>query len=714
MERFRLKEITATLLFFTTCFFCYGQFSFTPKRANLNLKFSNETGWTISDITGSKILTSFKDQNAYIQIVDHQLKIYTLPNGLWNTHPTLQFMNKIHIPHQTFVIATNPSRFDSFSSFWISATGGHIRIFKYDETFEITTPDGKKQKRSNQNVTNHIFINGNSKTQISSRNTIFMISPKGTIFEIDHKLNIWRFILTNRTLTPWTSDPPTEKMVFHIFDSKDFKTLIPIGKKGNKYIFQIINHENKMGIASLSTDYFQIEYPIPPLFDFISPSLYTDYHMVYNDNKLGTLHFLALADENEIPMFKTEYTGAKKSITSHANQNISQPLLIDYSPLSKTKSSQNQEYLETNHLFGIEKISDDLLLYNEYDKEKEIHASGLYRVSQENWYISPNQNLLKSFPNAILDFKITADGKPSYSVYSRNGGGLALNIVDKNSSKFLFLTCQVLEMEIDSMTCIPEYDTNIFKIRVNGKWGLIEIQNENFKILLAPTYKRITHLGEKKSLVLTKEHSFDWFGVNYSISNSLPQLITDQNPLIIYEHNSFTKAQNATIGTAQYIHELYIYNNPNTKESLIYDTKENLPVLITNYTKAYPTFLHTVTYFHTKPRHSILNYNLKIQKITNFDSIHIQGNLTLFLRKDMPKETFTPSNITIKNYQIGSALINNKRIKGVQKYGEIYFHNSLFIAKDASKWIIIDPEGKQNFPQGHPSFAAAIQYINRL
>ncbi len=118
-----LKRLTTTLLFLFISTFVWSQFSFTPKRTNIKFFHSDSTGWKITDITGSETLTTFNHSNAYVQVINGSVIVYTMVEGLWNTHPNPQFMDKIHIPHKEFKVHNDPSRFDSYSSFWISSKG---------------------------------------------------------------------------------------------------------------------------------------------------------------------------------------------------------------------------------------------------------------------------------------------------------------------------------------------------------------------------------------------------------------------------------------------------------------------------------------------------------------------------------------------------------------------------------------------------------------
>lgn len=710
------KKLTTTLLLFFTSLLGLSQFSFTPKKANIQLKYSAETGWTVFDITGTKTITTFLNQNAYLQIIGDQLNIYTMSNGLWNTHPPSKFMDKIHIPHESFHIETNPSRFDAFSSFWISATGGHIRIFKYKETISTKRKDGTLEKRSNQNVANRIFLNGNSKTQISSKNTLFMIAPKGNIFEIDHELNIWRFILTNRTLTPWTSEPPTEKMVFHIFDPIEFKSIIPVGKKDNRYIFQIIDHHNKMGIASLSMDYFQIEYDIPPLFDFISPSLHTDFHLIFNEKKMGILHFLPIENENEIPLFKIEYTTALHVLQStRSPQSIAKIMVDDVEPPNSSKEGSTSKTIEINHLFGIEKITDDLLLYKDYSLPLNIHGSGLYRMSQGNWYISPKRNLIKTYPTAFVDHRIDTNGVDHYSVFNKNGKSLTEDVTNKNSAAFFFLTGKILEMEIDSMVNIPEFESCIYKCRVQGKWGLVKIDHENFQTILPPIYQRIDHMGYKKSLVLTNEHTFDWYGIDYTSPDSSIKLVQKKNPLHIYKKNSLTNTGTSLLGSAQFLNELYIYNQYQLpkQESFIYNVKDNAPILSAKRTHVYPSFLHVEQLQGSIIKHSLWGFNLKQKSMNHFDSISVHEEITLFYNLQIIKEFPSVSGKTYY-YSVTEALLNEKPLKEIKKYNQLFFCKSLFIAFTGKNWNVIDPYHIREFTQNYSSFEEALLFIDGL
>ena len=682
-----------TTLFLLLLFpnFGYTQFSYQPKSTDLLFLYSDSIGWTITNRMGTDTIESFKNENAYIQLLGDEVKIYKMSENLWNTHPQPKFLDRIHIPYRQHQLPDNSAPTDYYSSFWVSASNGHIRVFKYPETISV-----KEKTFSNKNLGNHIFLNKNKKSAISSKNTIFMISPKGNIFEIDQKLKIWRFILTNRTLTPWTSEPPSEKMVFHIFKKEDFKKVIPLGKKDNKYLFQIIDHNNKVGIASLTTDYFQITYEVPTLFDFISPSLNNDFHLVYNNGKLGVLYFLPQESENQITEFKTVYTPAKHKLFCAGLKGNPQPLFADgntFTVMKKTQRYTSSDF-SSEMYFGIEQDSNDYIIYNEYAKDGTISNSGLYRISQNAWYIQPEKNYIKVYPKALLETQFKTTSSPiTYSVYSKKGRPLTTNISNFESRNFFYLTSTILDVEMDTLAPLTGYDSETYKFRSLGEWGVIHIKEDKFQIVLPPEYVNIKRMGYKKSLVLTKKQSFDWYGIQYAPDKETStSLVRNQAPLILYENNALKENSKASIVEAIRFNESYIYNFHvnSTPKAEVYSEHMELPKLTGEKVLPCSEFIWVIDSKSNTPNR-LYNWNLKPIETKPFDSVIVDNDIVLLVDTHQSKKLNTPTGEKVLSYQIKEGFYKRKPIKSIKKYDEMYYQSKFLIARDNTEWIIIDP-----------------------
>ncbi|MFT4753135.1 MAG: hypothetical protein ACI9GM_000660 [Salibacteraceae bacterium] len=682
------------------------------------MSYSIEKGWELSDLTGTNVYANFKNENAHIRIVDNQLVIYTMSEGVWSKHPESKFLDLLKIKHKTIQIENNNARFDAFSSFWVSAVGGHIRVSKYAETEKHTLESGEIQTRINQNLANQIFLNRNPKAKITSRNTIFMISPKGNIFEIDHTKKIWRFILTNRTLTPWTSDPPTDKVVFHIFKKTDFKSVIPIGTKNNKFLFQVINHQNKMGLATLSKDYFQISYIIPPLFDFISPSLANDFHLIFNENQLGILTFIPQENKNKIPDFNTFFIEGSQQLMSKGSSSNPLPILADNSDFKITKNDvvfSNTDFVCSSH-FGIEMVSSDLILYNEYSENGSIRHSGLFKTSQSSWYIKPNANYLKLYKRGILETKFSSKNTPvSHSIYSLAGRSLSTAITDINSKEFFYLSAVLSGTPIDSMAQISSFGPFYYKYKSMEKWGLIHFEKANWEILSPATYLRIDQLGYKKSLILTSSSAFDWYGLNYqNTKNQTPEWIRNQNPLLLFANNAMysSNEQDHFIASAVFLENLYIYSSPETSE--VYKAGIKTPQLTGIKTEAFNYFISLSSWQNNTVTHSLFKPNLKLVKTHMFDSLFLNNETLFLLKKSQSLALLTPNGATINIFEVSDAFYQGRPIKSLKKYDKIYLTKNYLIGKKEDSWTIIDPSGIHIFAPPYNNLLDAFRKVQSL
>lgn len=714
MIRSYFLRLTTTVFFFFITANIVAQFSYQPRRTNILVTYSEDIGWKISDITGQNVFTTLISKNAFIQVLGTELKVYEMAVGLWNTQSDPEFLDRIHTSFTTYNIPFDANRFDYFSSFWISADGGHIRFFKKPQIVKNTSVKNQPDQWANKNLGNHIFINGNRKTKISSKTSIYMIAPQGNIFEIDHTKNIWRFILTNRTLTPWSSDPPTEKMVFQIFRKEDFKSVIPIGNKNNKFWFQIVDHDNKMGLATLTMDYFQITYEIPPLFDFISPSLANNYHLVFNDEKLGVLYFLPNDNDDEIAQFETIYTPAKKSLSAMGTQKKPGLLLADNNEFSIQKNgriSKSSDFKSTN-FFSIEIGDANKILYNEYSQKENINNSGLYNFAQRLWFIPPHKSLLTSYPNANLETQINTNlYANTYSAFSKNGMSIVEDVSNMNSRKFFKLISQITDLEVDSMMVIPDFTVPTFKFRASEKWGVLQVHDSKITVLVKPNYLRIDQFGTKESLALTNENSFDWFGINYSEMDKGYQIKRNNQPLILDPQNSLLETSNSNSSKASILNGNFIYSS--NSKAFVFKSPEETPVISGTNLTVINDFIWSEN--KTKSKNLLYSSNLKIVKTPNFDSAFAENNLVILLRFQASEKFEAPEGENLSPFTVVSAFYSGKTIKALSKLNDVYYYNSFFVGKnDNNQWQVVDPSGIQAIKESFGTLIDACGLVNSL
>tara|TARA_R110002050_G_scaffold200591_1_gene335490 strand:+ start:33520 stop:35688 length:2169 start_codon:yes stop_codon:yes gene_type:complete len=721
MHRINIKMLTTLLFLFSASLSVVGQFTFKAKRANLTIKFSQTEGWTLSNQADNKTYLQFKEENAYIQIINNQLRVYTMSTGLWNTHPDAKFMDAIHIKSEKRDILANSNFFDSFSSFWISSAGGHLRIFKYPETIYLSNDKGINSPVHNKFVGNHLFLNQQKNSQISSTTSIFMISPSGNVFELDKGKSIWRFILKNRTLTSWSSDPPTDKMAFNIFSRDDFKQVISVGEKDNQYLFQVINHENKMGLASLSKDYFQVTIDVPPLFDFITPSIHINYHIIYSDHKLGVLYFLPQENKEEIPEFKTFYTPSKHLLFCDNRNHGSGDLLSDHNSFTITKkgSIYSSELFNSSINFGVEIINQDLLLYNEFSETKPISNSGLYRISQNIWYITPEQNLLKHYPEAIIQVQNTANENPiSYSIYNSTGNLEYEDITSYTSPEFKHLASRVTQLPIDSITPIPSFTDSSFLFKTEDKWGVLTIKNENISIQLPANYQSITPFGKDQSLLLFNDGKFGWYGYPKNFKVGSPQLIApytthfnlyDGNNLKQDETSSNTHYSAEIIGSKHVFNISEKLNNRIKQTAWVTDEMELFHELDAKIITPVHRFINVENKESIKMQ--LYSSNLKLVKTAPYDSIIYSENWVLLVSK----KAINHINQNITSYPvIVDGFYGTKRLSFLKKYEVVYFYNDHFLAFKKNIWQVFNPDGQLSSKQVFPNYIAAKSYIEKL
>lgn len=708
--------ITTTLVLFGTLS-VEAQFSYHPKKTNLTMLFSQDSGWTLTNSSGTKTYCSFDKENAYVQVIKNELRVYHMSQGLWNTHPESRFMDMIHIPYESYPIDTNSARFDPFSSFWISSSGGHIRIFKYREKIQYPKNSSSSKTYYNQFVANHIYLNQNKKSKITSRNTIFMISPQGNIFEIDHQRKIWRFILKNRTLTAWSSDPPKEDMMFHIFKQEDFKAIIPIGVKNDMYQFQVINHQNKMGLAALTKDYFQVVIIVPPLFDFISPALENDFHYIYNDQKLGVLFFLPVEKENELPEFRSFYTSAKKQIGTKDIQTKNAPILADRQAFTLTKNNHQYENTDFNSTinYRLEIVHSDLLLYNEYSEEDQIYHSGLYRISQHKWYMKPENHLLTQYPNAILQTKnIGTQKELSYSAYTLNGDPRVKDQTDLTSRKFFYLASLITDSPMDSIELIKAYDNFTYKFKNIDQWGLMHIEQQKFSILVPAEHDKIMPFGLQKSLLLFKEYQLGWYGMNYRHSSTEAQWIpANSNAIHLYQGNS-TKAHSCngfpdTEYRAEYINKHYVFNShtPELDQAWVQKTADSDPLLTAQKIESFNGYFNRIL----DSKMTLYNHKLKPIELPSYDSTSTASNLLLLYNTQKQEPSISAISNPVETSQIIATYYLTKPIS-LKKFSSVYFYNNYFIVQQNEAWNLLNPDGKPAFKTTFKSANEAFLKIN--
>lgn len=698
MNRFVFVLLTTIILLLAGSFSAQGQFSYHPKKTNLTIYYTPESGWKLTNSAGTKTYHSFTEENAYVQVLRNELRIYHMSQGLWNTHPASRFMDMIHIPYESFQIDTNSARFDAFSSFWISSSGGHIRIFKYREKMPYPRTGTPEKTYYNQYVANHLYLNQNKKSKMTSKNTIYMISPQGNIFEIDHQRQIWRFILKNRTLTAWSSDPPKADMMFHIFKKEDFKAIIPIGVKNDMYQFQVINHQNKMGIASLTKDYFQVVINIPPLFDFISPALENDFHLIYNDQKLGILYFLPVEKEDEIPEFKSFYTSAQKELGTVGVQNRVSEILSDQKAFTVTKNNHQYESkdFKSEINYRLEIVHSDMLLYNEYSEEKKIFHSGLYRISQNKWYMNPENHLLTQYPTAILQTKNIGTSKPlSYSAYSSNGDPRVKDQTDLTSQSFFYLASLVTDTPIDSIESIKTYDNYTYKFRNIDQWGVMRIQDQNFSILVPAEHDRVMPFGYQKSLLLFKENQIGWYGMNYRKSSTKAEWIpANISSVHLYAGNSPEKGScngfPDTEYSAQYINKHFVFNaqTPESNKAWIQKTIHSETLLSAQNIDAYPGYFNSIS----NSKMALYNHKLKPIELPTYDSTVAISDM-LLLYNTQKQQPISNSQFDVESSELVASYYMTKPIS-FKKFNSIYYYNNYFVVQEDGQWNILSSEGK--------------------
>ena len=725
MQRFKLSWLTTTLLFIAFSINGIAQFSFKPKRTNLVIQFSTETGWKLTNTLNTQTYAQFKDENAYVQIINNELRVYTMSAELWNSHPNSTLMNLINIKYTSVVTDTGSTWFDPFSSFWISSSGGHLRIFKYYETINSRNSHGNKVTYTNHFIENHLFLNQFKHSEITSTSTIFMVSPKGNIFEIDKNTNIWRFILKNRTLTAWTSEPPTEKMLFHIFKPEDFKKIIPLGSKDGKFLFQVVNHQNKMGLASITKDFFQVIIQVPPIFDFISPSLNSDFNLIFNNNKLGVLYYLPKKDEDEIREFKSFYTSSKTKVSVSLGKNKSGVLLADGEPFTVTKNgiTKSSADFETNINYGLEIIENNLLLYTDYNTTLNIHNSGLYKIAQQNWYIKPKNELIVKYPTSILKVDNLGTSKPlSYSVCTPNGFLKITKVTDLNTPQFFIAASLLTDLPIDSIVPIPEYDESTYKFLSNEKWGLMTIKNESINVVLPAEFDWIQHFGEKKSLLLTNQNQFGWYGIDYCSTTNLPFYIKPKSSFFkLYSGNSINpnikcNQKNNGFYSAQSFNDYYIYNtrketgNNDLHSAWIKEYLNEKPILNSEKIIIVSSHFNVTQNGHM----AIYNRNLKPLEFNNYDSVLVSKSNTILYDTDNQIINKTETSPSAKSPTIIAAFYQGKPLKSINKYQTKYYNGEFFIVQKDDVWLVLNPNGKPTTKNNFANKLAAYIFVNSL
>jgi hypothetical protein len=693
-----------------------GQFSYHPKKTNLTMAYTPDSGWTLTNSAGNKTYCTFNQENVYIQIVQNELRVYHMSQGLWNSHPDSRFMDIIHVPYESYRIDTNKARFDPFSSFWVSASGGHIRIFKYYEKMQYPRKGTSQKTYYNQYVANHIYLNQNKKSKMTSKNTIFMITPQGNIFEIDHQRKIWRFILKNRTLTAWSSDPPKENMMFHIFNKEDFKAIIPIGIKDGMYQFQVINHQNKMGLAALTKDYFQVIITVPPLFDFISPALNNDFHYIYNENRLGVLFFLPTEKENEIPEFRSFYTSAQKQIGTTDIQTRTSQILSDDKSFKIAKN--NHQYKSTDFKsdinYRLEIVHSDLLLYNEYSEEQNVFHSGLYRISQNRWYLKPDNHLLTQYPTAILQTQNIGTQKPlSYSVYTLNGDPRAKDQSELTSPNFFYLASLVTDTPMDSIEHIKEYDNYTYKFKNSDQWGLMRIYQQDFSILVPSKHDKIIPFGDQKSLLLFKEQQLGWYGMNYRYSSTEAQWIpANSSSIHLYSGNS-TEEHSCngfpdTEYSAEYINKHYVFNTHTSEldKAWIQKVINSDPLLPSQDIETY------LGYFNVTSDSKMVLYNHKLKSIElpSYDSTVAISDV-LLLYNTQNQKTISEFEFDVESSELVASYYKTKPIS-FKKFDSVYYYNNYFVVHENNEWNILSLEGKSLLKSLFKSADEAFKQVN--
>ena len=707
-----MQKMTRVILLFCAIIFPFGteilaQFTFKPKRTNLIINHNDSTGWIFKNSSNTKTYFSTDNENLYLQIIDGELRVYPMTIDLWNLHPNPHEIDLINVPYTKIDITKNPVWFDRFSSFWVSSSGGHIRIFKYPETVTIGT-SSEKNSFSNQNVLNYLFLNKEKKTLITSSYTVFMITPRGSVFEIDPGNKTWRLITKNRQLTAWTSEALPDKMVFDVFRKEDYKHVIPIKSDENKFYFQIIDHERKMGIASLSKDYFQIVIEIAPAFDFISPSISTNFHLVYHKNKLGILSFAdnKNTDGASVP-YQINYTNAKKTLGNNPlNPSISsiQPDNISFTPSPK-EENQKLVKLRTPINFELNIIDSATILYSEFNDAMNVHNSGLYNIPQSKWFISPNYSRLTKYPTSIIETK-QKNNVLSYTIFTSNGYINASNISLNTSESLKMITSVVTNIEIDSITPIPTYGNFTYKFQQNNKWGLVRIQDQNVSILVEPNYDWIEQFGHKKSLLLANQNQFDWYGINYcndSLSEAL--LPAHTSKLMLYEGNSncpCNKFDTVSMASIEIFNNYYIYNYDH--HAWIQETLGGKPTHKAKEIVVYDHFINLKNEASMK----LLNKNLKTVQTNNYNKIRMFKNkLVLYHSEQNNLETKTGD-----HFKFCIAYSGSKPIKSVNKYENKYFNGKYFVVQKGDHWIIFDHDGKQMQNTEFPTFTAAVKFGN--
>ena len=701
----RALLLTIMLAFITTLS-SFGQFSYKAKKANLTINFSKESGWQLTNQAGTKTYFEFSDENAYIQIVGNTLHLYKMSQGLWNTHPDSKFMDKIHIQKTSKPILANENAFDKFSSFWISSSGGHIRISRYPETITYKQGTSTPKKIQNKYLGNSIFLNQNKSAKISSQNTIFMIAPSGDVFEINPALKTWRLILPNRTLTHWSSEAPSDKLLFNIFKKSDYKKIISIGTKNNKFYFQVINHDNKMGLAYLSKDYFQVVIEVPPLFDFISPSLNSDYHLIQNNAQLGVLYFPISQDEDKIIEFKSFYTPAKTTLMAEVTNSKSGLLLSDDITFTVTKNGviKTSKDFTSNLNFGIEMVNSDLILYKEYNENLKVSHSGLFRISQSQWYIKPEKNLLVGYPSATLEVNHSPSQTTLYSCYSANGYLKMENVSSQNSKRFTALTALIVETEIDTIIPIPEFDSFTYKYKSLDKWGILHIKNEEFKLITSAKYDWVQHYGNQKSLLIINENKFGWYGVNYLSSDSTPFLIEPKTTtLSLSKKNSIIIdfiSSNSYTHTVEFSNNHFIFNtmiSGNSKalySAWIQTTFNSNHINSSSKIQSTPGYFNLINITGETESMSLINHKLKPIIQTNYDSVSILDNQMLLFDKTKSAIFTLQSGEQIKRTQLISGFYIGKPVKNLNKYEYVYYYEKHYLAKKDNTWTVLEKDGK--------------------
>ncbi len=438
-----------------------------------------------------------------------------------------------------------------------------------------------------------------------------------------------------------------------------------------------------MGIASLSSDYFEITYNVPPIFDFISPSINSKFHLVAQKEKLGILEFLPQEDENEIPEFKTTYLPVKKKIHTGSCKSKKFEVLMDGKIIPDTLFSY--DHTKINHHFGIIKLENDLILYNESDPNGTFHQSGLYKVGQTKWFLPPSANKLTPYKNALLEMNESQAPHPIYSIYSMYGRKLAENVTSKDGDKFFFLISQVLNQKIDSAALASGFTPFTYKIQSNKKWGLAHICMDTFKIIQPTKYISIRSTGLPKSLVLSKPASFDWYGLDPK-ANKL-ELITNKNPLYIASNNSISLNSKDAAFSAHFNEGLFFYNYLIANKGEVYSLEHLQPAHTSAFVKPYPNYIHSI---NPHDAHLLYSYKFKPIKTVKFDSVSIvKNNYMLLYNTQVPSKNITSGGGEIFVKKILAVYKDQKPLKSITKYSEVYFYRDWFIAKEEVRWKLI-------------------------